>query len=62
MGKRELEPRVIKIDLDWDGYGFGVYRPLKAIFVRYEGKEYSARPSDLMDALVASGLFKVVEE
>lgn len=60
MGKRELEPRAVKIDLDYHNFRFDGFRPLKAVIIRYENKEYVAKPSDLMDALVASGLFKVV--
>lgn len=56
------EPKYIKIDLDWHGYGLDWDRPIKAIIVRYEGKEYVAKLSDLIDALVSSGLFKVGEE
>ena len=57
-----IKPRCIKIDLDRNGYGFGTYGPFEAVIIRYENKEYVAKPSDLIDALVASGLFKAVEE
>lgn len=54
-------PRCMEIDLDWYGYELDTYRPIKAISIRYENKKYVAKVSDLIDAFVSSGLFKVVE-
>lgn len=56
------EPRCIEIDLDWNGYELDTYRPIKTISVRYEGKKYTAKVSDLIDIFVSSGLFKAVDE
>lgn len=58
----KLEPRAVKIDLDYSSFRFDGFRTHKAVIIRYENKEYVAKTSDLIDALVASGLFKVVEE
>lgn len=56
------KPRCIEIDLDWHGWELDKYRSIEAISVRYENKHYVAKVTDLIDAFVSNGLFKVVEE
>lgn len=57
----DLKPRSLVIDLDSWSNPF-MRTKIKSVIIKHNKKTYEADPDELIDALVASGLFKAVKE
>ena len=59
---RNVVPRCMSITLDGYDYAEHKHRPLETLVFQFDGKKYEAKLADVFEAILSSGLFKVVEE
>lgn len=58
---RDVAPRCMSITLDGYDYAEHRYHPLETLVFQFDGKKYEAKMADVFEAILSSGLFKVVD-